>query len=687
MTRTLVIATALLALSACLSQATDLPREQKYHQAVDLLESKGDVKGAIKLFEDAAKSPDRNLAARSLLYLGSCYEKLGQDGAQKAYERLVREFADQLDVTAKARGRLAAMATKQPETGITVHQVGKIGDRQFGHTVSKDGRYGVFTLPTGVYLYDLSAGAARPVLERKSPEEHFSGAIISPDGRRVAYGFYVSGAPASPDEIRVVDIDGSHNRTLVAGNFGPPKAWSPDGKQLLVARSTASVGQPDRVLVSTEDGHTTVIGKGRFGEASFSPDGRQIAGTSFSPNRNDIFVQPVSGGPDVLVVQNAGIDPTWTPDGRRILFVSDRSGTSDLWSVPIVDGKAARGPEFVKERVDYLVGVSGNGDCYYTTSNMARDLYLASVDPETGRLISQPKQLTTRDVAYGAAWSPDGENLAYYSVRGMGTSHGSFSIVIHPMKTGSERDLSPKRPLDLFSYVPQWFSDGRSLFLYSRAGKLGQLDIGTGEYQPFLDSVKLPLYSNAANPVYNTFVVRSPDEHAIYHLVRDEAEHVNRVMRLEVQTNQDKELCHTADEAIQSLALSPDGRRLAFITARRETGSDGTTLPVGRLMTVAANGGEPKELYGGSVTKPGPWRSAVWSKDGRRVFFVTGMPTPDIWSIPADGGRPEPLSIKLHDLYFLNLHPDGNQIVFADEQWNKHLWVLKNLFSEAKTSR
>src|ERR1051325_3013877 len=90
--RTFAIAGATLALSFCLLSAADRPREQKYQQAVDLLESKGDVKGAIRLFEDVSKSPDRNLAARSLFYLGSCYEKLGSEGAQKAYERIVREF-------------------------------------------------------------------------------------------------------------------------------------------------------------------------------------------------------------------------------------------------------------------------------------------------------------------------------------------------------------------------------------------------------------------------------------------------------------------------------------------------------------------------------------------------------------------------------------------------------------------
>jgi TolA-binding protein len=99
------IAVGMLTLGLALC-ATDGAREQKYQRAVDLFESKGDAKGAMQLFEDVAKSPDRNLAARALLYIGACDEKVGEVGAQKAYERVVREFADQ-PAAAQARIRLA----------------------------------------------------------------------------------------------------------------------------------------------------------------------------------------------------------------------------------------------------------------------------------------------------------------------------------------------------------------------------------------------------------------------------------------------------------------------------------------------------------------------------------------------------------------------------------------------------
>ena len=55
--------------------ASDPVREQKLQQAIDLIESKGEIAHAIPLLEDAAKSTDRALAARALLYLGQAQER------------------------------------------------------------------------------------------------------------------------------------------------------------------------------------------------------------------------------------------------------------------------------------------------------------------------------------------------------------------------------------------------------------------------------------------------------------------------------------------------------------------------------------------------------------------------------------------------------------------------------------
>src|SRR5581483_7882489 len=89
--------------------AADTAREQKLQQAIDLMESKGDLAKAIPIFEDVARSSDRALAARALLHLGQAQERQGADKARATYDRIVKEFRNQTETVAAAQQRLAAL--------------------------------------------------------------------------------------------------------------------------------------------------------------------------------------------------------------------------------------------------------------------------------------------------------------------------------------------------------------------------------------------------------------------------------------------------------------------------------------------------------------------------------------------------------------------------------------------------
>ena len=106
----------------------------------------GDLKGAIELYEKAVKEAgaSRPLAAKALLGLGQCYEKIGNTEARKTYDRLVREYADQTDLVAQARARLAVLtrATVAPNpSGMAVRQVWTGPDVDLLGAPSPDGRY------------------------------------------------------------------------------------------------------------------------------------------------------------------------------------------------------------------------------------------------------------------------------------------------------------------------------------------------------------------------------------------------------------------------------------------------------------------------------------------------------------------------------------------------------------------
>jgi len=82
---------------------------QLYEKALYLEEAKGELQGAIDLYNRIAenRSADQSFQAKALLHMGLCYEKLGKQEAVKSYQRLVNNFPAQKNEVAIARERLA----------------------------------------------------------------------------------------------------------------------------------------------------------------------------------------------------------------------------------------------------------------------------------------------------------------------------------------------------------------------------------------------------------------------------------------------------------------------------------------------------------------------------------------------------------------------------------------------------
>src|SRR5579863_482823 len=98
--------------------AADKAREQTLQRAIDLMESKGDLAKAMPLFEDAARSSDRAVAARALLYLGQAQERQGTEKARATYERIVKDFSSQTETAAAAQKRLSALGGSRSSVAV-----------------------------------------------------------------------------------------------------------------------------------------------------------------------------------------------------------------------------------------------------------------------------------------------------------------------------------------------------------------------------------------------------------------------------------------------------------------------------------------------------------------------------------------------------------------------------------------
>ena len=122
MMKTMLIRLAVLTLATALIQTATIaqkadPAEVQLKAAIQREVEDGDFKGAIEQYKKLANSSNRAVAAKALLRMGQCYEKLGDTESRKAYEHLVRDFVDQKDMAEQARARLAALGAPSVTRG------------------------------------------------------------------------------------------------------------------------------------------------------------------------------------------------------------------------------------------------------------------------------------------------------------------------------------------------------------------------------------------------------------------------------------------------------------------------------------------------------------------------------------------------------------------------------------------
>jgi hypothetical protein len=114
-----ILITTLLASALLAGQQENRNAEQQLQAAIHKEEVTGDLRGAIELYKSisAQSGGDRTVAATALLRMGECQEKLGQSqAAHSAYARVLRQFGDQVSISAVARGKLEDLAPRNRQS-------------------------------------------------------------------------------------------------------------------------------------------------------------------------------------------------------------------------------------------------------------------------------------------------------------------------------------------------------------------------------------------------------------------------------------------------------------------------------------------------------------------------------------------------------------------------------------------
>ncbi len=162
---------------------------------------------------------------------------------------------------------------------------------------------------------------------------------VSHDGGTIAYQGS-DGSMSGP--IYVSRSDGSGLRRLVQdGGYGATPALSPDGSMLALRKGCTC--SSDGIWIIGTDGHgLRRLASGVVGKADWSPDGKTLVFVRGQAHAA-VVVRPLNGRERVVVRDNGagGEEPTWSPDGRWIAYLSDheadyendRDHGSGLWVV------------------------------------------------------------------------------------------------------------------------------------------------------------------------------------------------------------------------------------------------------------------------------------------------------------------------------------------------------------------
>ncbi len=585
------------------------------------------------------------------------------------------------------------VSAQQTGGAKAARQIWQTQPLQYPNAISPDGHYVAVTdWNTGdLWLRDLTTGTNRRLTDYGDLAhgwQYVNDAVFSQDSTQIAYSWSID--KELINELRVIPVSGGTPRTVrrseTHGDYMLPLGWSPDKKWMLVRRQPGD-NTTQLAMVSVQDGSVRPLKS--FGwqrvNASLSPDGRWVAYDAHPNDKtlsHDIFVLAVDGSHESAVVQNPADDvmPVWTPDGKRILFLTDRTGQRSIWSVPVADGKPGN-PELVKPDIgrDGLMQTGRDGTLYYRVPGGAKsNLYVAELD--ASQKVSRPPALAVESFVNansGATVSPDGERLAYRSVRA-GTK---ATLVVRTLKTGEERTIPLKPPFsDSVGGLVNWFPDGRSLLVFERLAE----GPGDGFYRVDLETGQAELLHSRRGTTGRPQL--SPNGKFIVYAEDNSAETApritNRLVRFDLDSRRETEL--KKGEWIMGVGISPDSKQISYLVS----GLTGEAF----LAVMPATGGVARTIYRAS-----PWdgysRSIqqVWTPDQQHLLFVkpangASGTLSALWRVPVSGGEAEQIGISMYAQLRFSMPADGKRLfVSANEEGRNEVWALENFLTKTES--
>lgn len=394
---------------------------------------------------------------------------------------------------------------------------------------------------------------------------------------------------------------------------------------------------------------------------SLSPDGKSFAYAARPAGNWDIYVQRVGGKNPINVTKDCSVDdtqPAFSPDGEQIAFRCEREGGGIF--VIGATGESVRrltnfghNPSWSPDGKEIVFGAAPAWD---PAARIALDSQLWVVNASSGekRILTKPPLVLD---AVQPNWSPHGYRIAYWAVHGGQRDIWTVSADgTHPVAVTQDAALD---------WSPVWSSDGRYLYFASdRAGSMNlwrvSIDEKSGRVLDRIESLTTP-------SAYSGPISISRDGRRIAYVQQFSTANIQRVSFDPVKESVvlQPEWITQGSRQARHPDLSPDGEWLAFHNEGKEED----------IFVVRTDGTGLRQLTN-DVFKD---RYPRWSPDGRRIAFHSNRGGKyDIWLINPDGSALERLTYTSADAFHSPVwSPDGKQLVFNTDSGPQLMEVAK----------